>query len=167
MTDALMQDADLGKVIKILDGLLDGVQPQALDGKIRVWVGFAVESMLNKNHCAMLLLSNEAVDGTVCEITRIPRGIDFPRGHQDDTTTLFIELGRMPITLLESSFARIFMVDQLVEVVGGVVRRQDISLPADYRRLEINVDGGYGGNPGLVGFESAIRKDCVNRAESR
>lgn len=52
---------------------------------------------------------------------------------QDCELTLFVELGRMPEPLLERAKRRVAMVDQLVEVVRGVVRRELRPVPAGDR----------------------------------
>ncbi len=55
----------VGKVVEIVDGLLDGVDAEALDAEVGVRVRGAVESVLEDDGGAVLLLGDLAVDCSV------------------------------------------------------------------------------------------------------
>lgn len=55
----------LCKVSEVVDGLLDGVELEARDGKVGIWVRVAVVAVLEEDCRAGLLLCDEPRDGCV------------------------------------------------------------------------------------------------------
>lgn len=65
------QDDVLGKVLEVVDGLLDGVEPEAALLEVAVGGRGAVETVLEDDRRGLFLLRDEAVDGAVGEVAGV------------------------------------------------------------------------------------------------
>jgi hypothetical protein len=114
----------LGEVDQVSDGLVQREELQALDGQVRAGVGETKETVLDKDGGSTLLLRDHTVDSHVREVTLVPVRVGLAGGHEDDRSTGFVPFPGVPVALLERAEGWVGMVDQLVEVVGGVVWRE-------------------------------------------
>lgn len=106
----------VGKIRRVVNGVLQGQVLQVLGGQFVVRARLAPVPVLEEDGCRAQLLGQETGEGPVGQVSCIPGGGDLARGEEDDGRAGALPvLGAPPEGLAKSALGGVRVVEDLLE----------------------------------------------------